>query len=243
MNQRAIPRITMLVAFAVTGLLLVDRYLPQAGADDAAQPPSLGPASSLTLENEDAESVTLTVADKRIAWGDTAQKRLYSVGYVHIGKALSELLQGESYIEENKALQEELQTAQQSLMEAFQSVLERMDGLTPEDAEFEGISKEGQGLLQQRERLIQQANAAKATLGAEQVERAYRELVDAINVVADRLEIDMVHRFIPTDDSFEVQPGPGAFQAAMLQIRLRSVLRYPEDIDITSDVMEELGIE
>ena len=67
--------------------------------------------------------------------------------------------------------------------------------------------------------------------------------VDAINVVADRLDIDTVHRFIPTDDSFEIQPGPGAFQAAMLQIRLRSVLRYPEDLDITSDVLEELGIE
>jgi hypothetical protein len=115
--------------------------------------------------------------------------------------------------------------------------------LTPDDSEFEAISKEGQGLLQQRDMLIQQANAAKATLGAEQVERAYRELVDAINVVADRLEIDMVHRFIPTDDPFEVQPGPGAFQAAMLQIRLRSVLRYPEDIDITSEVLDELGIE
>jgi hypothetical protein len=29
----------------------------------------------------------------------------------------------------------------------------------------------------------------------------------------------------------------------MLQIRLRSVLRYPEDIDITGEVMEELGVE
>jgi hypothetical protein len=29
----------------------------------------------------------------------------------------------------------------------------------------------------------------------------------------------------------------------MLQIRLRSVLRYPEDIDITSDVLNELGLE
>ncbi|MDP6158058.1 MAG: OmpH family outer membrane protein [Phycisphaerales bacterium] len=243
MNQLTMPRLSMLIAISVMTVLLVDRFTLQVGADDKAQAPSLGPASSLTLENEEAESVTLKVADKRLAWGDTAQTRLYSVGYVHIGKALSELLQGASYIEENQALQEELQAAQQLLMEAFQSVQERMEGLTPEDSEFEEISKEGQGLLQQRDRLIQQANAAKATLGAEQVERAYRELIDAINVVADRLEIDMVHRFIPTDDPFEVQPGPGAFQAAMLQIRLRSVLRYPEDIDITSDVLNELGLE
>ena len=243
MKQLSMHRLTMLAALAVTTLLLVDRFMPQVGADDKTQAPTLGPASALTLENEDAESLTLTVADKRLAWGDTSQKRLYSVGYVHIGRVLSALLRGESFIEEKEALQEELQAAQQSLMEAFKSVQERMEGLTPEDSEFEAISREGQGLLQQRDRLIQQANAAKATLGAEHVERAYRELIDASNVVADRLEIDMVHRFIPTDDPFEVQPGPGAFQAAMMQIRLRSVLRYPEDIDITSEVLDELGIE
>jgi hypothetical protein len=243
MNQLTLPRLTMLVALSVTSLLLLDRFMPQVGADDKTQAPTLGPASSVTLENEDAESLTLIVAEKRLAWGDAPQKRLYSAGYVHIGKALSALLKGDSFIEENEALQGELQAAQQALMEAFKSVQERIEGLTPEDSEFEAISKEGQGLLQQRDRLIQQANVAKATLGAEQVERAYRELVDAINVVADRLEIDLVHRFIPTDDSFEVQPGPGAFQAAMLQIRLRSVLRYPEDIDITSEVLDELGIE
>jgi len=243
MNQRTLPRLTMLVALSVASLLLIDKFMPQVGADDKAQAPTLGPASSVTLENEDAESLTLIVADKRLAWGDSPQKRLYSAGYVHIGKALSALLKGDSFIEENEALQGELQAAQQALMEAFKSVQERIEGLTPEDSEFEAISKEGQSLLQQRDRLIQQASVAKATLGAEQVERAYRELVDAINVVADRLEIDLVHRFIPTDDPFEVQPGPGAFQAAMLQIRLRSVLRYPEDIDITSEVLDELGIE
>ena len=140
-------------------------------------------------------------------------------------------------------LQDELQEMQQSLLEAFQSVQERIKDLTPEDSEFEAISKEGQGLFKQREAFIQQAIVATAMLRAEQVERAYRELVDAINVVADRLDIDTVHRFIPTDDPFEIQPGPAAFQAAMLQIRLRSVLRYPEDLDITSDVLEELGIE
>jgi hypothetical protein len=243
MKQFSLPRLTVSLTMIVVALYAGSLMTSPVDANDAIQAPKLGPASSITLENTDAESIVMQVVEKRLSWGKSPQKRVYSVGYVHIGKALSELLKGESFIEENQVLQEELQGAQQSLMEAFQSVQERMQGLTPDDSEFEAISKEGQGLLQQRDMLIQQANAAKATLGAEQVERAYRELVDAINVVADRLEIDMVHRFIPTDDPFEVQPGPGAFQAAMLQIRLRSVLRYPEDIDITSEVLDELGIE
>ena len=243
MKQFFTSQFTLSIAIVIVAGYIGSVLVSPVGADDAIQAPKLGPASSLTLENESAEAVVVQVTEKRLAWGDSPQKRVYSAGYVHIGKALSELLQGDSFIEENQALQDELQEMQQSLLEAFQSVQERIKDLTPEDSEFEAISKEGQGLLKQREMLIQQANAAKATLGAEQVERAYRELVDAINVVADRLDIDTVHRFIPTDDPFEIQPGPGAFQAAMLQIRLRSVLRYPEDLDITSDVLEELGIE
>lgn len=243
MKQFSMPRLAASFAVVMVALYAGSQLTSSVGADDAIQAPKLGPASSLTLENAQAESLVVQVVDKRLSWGDSPQKRVYSIGYVHIGKALSELLKGESFVEEKESLLEDVQDAQQSLLDALQSVQERMQGLTPEDAEFESISKEGQGLLQQRDRLIQQATAAKATLFAEQVERAYRELVDAINVVADRLDIDMVHRFIPTDDPFEIQPGLGAFQAAMLQIRLRSVLRYPEDIDITSDVLEELGIE
>ena len=243
MKQFTIPQLALFVAIAAISLLYAARFTTHAEADGEIKAPALGPASSLSLESESGDTITLQVDEKRLAWGDQPTKRVNSVAYVHIGKALAELLQGESFIEENQALQEELLAAHQSIAEAMEAVQAKMQGITPDDPEFEAISQEGQAVLQQRERFTQQANTAKAMLSAEQVERAYRELIDAVNVVADRLEIDIVHRFIPTDDSFEIKPGPGAFQAAMLQIRLRSVLRYPEDLDITSEVMEELGIE
>jgi len=243
MKQFTIPQLALFVAIAAISLLYAARFTTHAEADGEIKAPALGPASSLSLESESGDTITLQVDEKRLAWGDQPTKRVNSVAYVHIGKALAELLQGESFIEENQALQEELLAAHQSITEAMEAVQAKMQGITPDDPEFEAISQEGQAVLQQRERFTQQANTAKAMLSAEQVERAYRELIDAVNVVADRLEIDIVHRFIPTDDSFEIKPGPGAFQAAMLQIRLRSVLRYPEDLDITSEVMEELGIE
>jgi len=243
MNQFTTPRLALLVALSALSLLFIDRLTTRVEADGDTKAPVLGPASSLSLESESGETITLQVDEKRLAWGDQPTKRVNSVAYVHIGKALAELLQGESFIEENQALQEELLAAHQSITDAMAAVQAKMQGITPESPEFEAINQEGQAVLQQRERFTQQANTAKAMLGAEQVERAYRELIDAVNVVADRLEIDIVNRFIPTDDPFEIKPAPGAFQAAMLQIRLRSVLRYPEDIDITSEVMEELGIE
>ena len=233
----------LLIAIATSVLLQSERFLTITGADDAVEAPALGPVSKLTLENSNAESITLEVDSKRLSWGKEPQQRIHSVGYVHIGKALAALLQGESYQEEHQVLNDELSEVQQALAAAFEAMQEKMEGLSPEDPEFEAATQEGQALMQQRDRFLQQANAAKATLSAEQVERAYRELVDAVNVVADRMGIDTVNRFIPTDDPFEFQPGPNAFNQAMLQIRLRSVLRYPEEVDITEEVMEELGIE
>ena len=243
MTQNTMPKLTILLAVAVCTLFIADRFVPHVEADDAVKADPLGPAPSLTLENDDAEAVTVKVDQKRLAWGEGPQKRVYSSAYVHIGKPLSLLLQGDSFIEENQDLSEELQAAEQSLRDAAQSIQDRMQGLTPEDDGFESVNQEAQALMQQRNNFIQNANAAKASLGAQQVERAYKALIDAVNVVADRMDIDIVHRFIPTDDPFEVAPGPQAFQNAMLQIRLRSLLRYPDGIDITSDVMEELGVE
>ena len=48
----------------------------------------------------------------------------------------------------------------------------------------------------------------------------------------------MVYRFIPTSEEF-VADSP---EAASEQIRLRTFLRYPEEIDITGAVREELGL-
>jgi hypothetical protein len=76
-------------------------------------------------------------------------------------------------------------------------------------------------------------------LDADQLERAYRELVAAVEIVADRRGIDMVYRFIPTGEPFEAE-NP---EQAMMAIRLRDALRYPTELDITADVMEELHLE
>lgn len=214
-----------------------------AGAEDGPKETILGPATAVDLQGKDSMAIRLHVAEERLAWGDQPQQRIYSTGYVHIGKVLAALMQGASYQEDQAQLQEELLAAQKQIVAGLESVQERMDGLPQDDPEYPEIAKEAQTLFQQREQFLQRANAAKAMLGAEHVERAYRELVDAVNVVADRMHIDIVERFIPTDDSFETPPGPQAFNAAMLQIRLRSVLRYPDGSDITDEVLEELGVE
>ncbi|MFT5206085.1 MAG: hypothetical protein ACI9GC_001394, partial [Phycisphaerales bacterium] len=51
--------------------------------------------------------------------------------------------------------------------------------------------------------------------------------------------IDMVLRFIPQDTDL-IHETP---EATMMQIRLRSALRLPEGIDVTDEVLSELGLE
>ena len=122
MKQFTIPQLAIFVALAALSLLCIARFTTPAEADGEIKAPVLGPASSLTLESELGETITLKVDDKRLAWGDQPTKRVNSAAYVHIGKALAELLQGESFIEENQALQEELLAAHQTIAEAMAAV-------------------------------------------------------------------------------------------------------------------------
>lgn len=232
-NQFALP-----VAIATAAVLV----LTPIHAEDKATAPEVGPTSAIVLEDAQGETVKLSLDDGHISWGESPQKRIFSTGYVFIGKPLAALLTGEAFQEENRELELEVNEALQAIAAQMQEIQGRLEGLTPDDEEFARSREEGQALFQQRQSLIEQATAAQAMLRARQVEEAYRELVEAVNVVADRLEIDVVERFIPTDDEFDIAPGAGALNAAMLQIRLRSVLRYPEDSDITDEVMEELGL-
>ena len=75
-------------------------------------------------------------------------------------------------------------------------------------------------------------------MGAEQFERAYRELVAAVETVAEKESIDLVYRFYPTAKPFETE----RMGEALSQIQSRVFLKYPEAIDITPEVMKALNL-
>ena len=76
-------------------------------------------------------------------------------------------------------------------------------------------------------------------LAAKHLEQAYRDMIDAVNVVGERLDIDIVNRFIPTSEEFDLR----SVESVTMAIRLRPALRYPEALDITIEVMEELSLD
>ena len=67
------------------------------------------------------------------------------------------------------------------------------------------VQRAYQELLQERERWRREGAKRLGKLAAEQIEQAYRDLVAAVEVVAERRDIDLVFRFIPTGNDFDAQ--------------------------------------
>ena len=177
----------------------------------------------------------------RIAWGDEAPDRAYSVGFVFIGKVMSRMMQSEEVQEERERIREELADEEREHQERLSAIQARGQTLDPEkDADqLQAVFEEWQNAEQMYRQWQQRAMARTGKVEAEYLERNYLELVDAVNVVADARSIDIVYRFTPPDHEFATDDP----RNAMSTIRLRPALRYPEDLDITDDVLEELGLE
>lgn len=200
--------------------------------------PSLGPASTVVLQSEDGSMSDLKMVDGRLSWGSEPQQTTQSVAYVHIGALLPVLMSQEERTEERNALREKLTEEAQELIDQLETIKSNLEDMTPGEEDHQAQLQMGQVIAQQLQAFQQEGMALEDAKTAEQLEQCYRELVNAVNVVADRKKIDTVFRFIPTDDDFT----KGDSNAAMLQIRLRTFLRYPERDDITDDIAEELNI-
>lgn len=243
------PRNERSLLFTIVGLLailnvvlLLQPATPVAQADDAASAdPTLGPAAAIELTpgSAEGEAITLRNEEGHIAWGEHPQQRVWSMGYVHIGPMLNQLMDAEEFKEEREGLSAELKEKDEEISAMLQEIQEEFNELGDDEVARQEIMQRGQSLYEEYQKFQQQAEMLQQGLAADQIERAYRELVAAVNVVADRLDLDLVQRFIPTEDEFQ---GLN-IETAMQEIRLRSMLRYPEGCDITSEVREELNLE
>ncbi len=197
----------------------------------------LGPLDAITLAGEN--EITITNVDDHISFGEEKTSKVWSVGYMEVGKALSQLMQAEHFVEERESLNGELEeqiAEARSLIHALQEEGNALDAESPEVPAFRQRWDLARNEFQNLQKIGVEARNA---LLAQQMATSYTEVVEGVNVVSERLNIDMVLRFIPQDTEFtQITP-----EATMMQIRLRSVLRIPEGIDITDEVLSELGLE
>ncbi len=198
----------------------------------------LGPIDSITLAGSDGD-ITVKNSDERISWGEEKTSKVWSVGFMETGKALEQLMKADHFVEVRDELDEELEEGLKAARETLDEIRERGRSLEPDDPEGPALRQEWESAYRNFEQIQQASIKKRGELAAEQMEESYNEVLEAVNVVSDRLNIDMVLRFIPPDSEFEGNSP----DAAIMQIRLRTALRLPEGIDITDEVLSELGLE
>lgn len=198
----------------------------------------LGPATSLILTGED-EPLVLRNSTGHLAWADNVHAQAYSVAFVAPGKAMEPLLQAEQYTEEIQELQDELRTQDQGFQQRMAAYQQQNANVMPDDPRAPEVQQTFQAMRAEYEQWRMQANARMGLLRAGHIEKAYRDMLAAVEVVAERQGIDIVFRFIPTADDFGAVNPPQAHLAS----RQRLALVYPEALDITDAVLEELSIE
>jgi Skp family chaperone for outer membrane proteins len=198
---------------------------------------TLGPADSLVLSGADGD-ITINNNAGRMSWGEEKTSTVWSIGFMETGKALKELLKADHYQEARQDLNVEIEKNISGAREALDALTIEAQKLTQSDPNFGQMRQQWQKLYDEFAQLQQLAAEARNALYSEQMQESYKEIVEAVNVVAERLNVDMVLRFIPPDDEFE-QGNPDSI---IMQIRLRSALRTPDDLDITDEVLSELGI-
>jgi Skp family chaperone for outer membrane proteins len=200
-------------------------------------PGKLGPVESIAFAGED--KLTVSNNEGHLSWGEETTSQLWSIGFMETGKALSQLLQAEHFLDEREELTEELKGNLAEARELITSMQEEGNSLDPESPEAPEFRKRWELARAEFQQLQRLSSEAQARLVAKQMETAYEEIIEAVNVVSERLKIDIVLRFIPPDNQFNAE-NPDAI---IMQIRLRTALKLPEGIDITDEVLAELGLE
>ncbi len=236
-------RIVIYAALALLAVMNIAVLANGRGGSAWAQGPAelthLGPAGSLTLAGAKDELLVLRNADGRLSWSDTDYARSFSMAFVHVGQTMGPLLEADEYVDEYKELETELLERDQEVAEAIDAFRQEHQDITPDDPEMADVQQAFQAMLQQREQMRVLATRKLGRLAADHIERAYRDLVAAVEVVAARRGIDIVYRFIPTANDFSAASPPQSYTA----VRARIALKYPPELDITDEVMEELALE
>ena len=204
-------------------------------ADPAKE--TLGPADELVLRGKSGD-LTLRDDDGGLAFGDDPTSRVWSIGAVNVPKLLGLLMESDRFGEDHKEIQETAEEQNATFEAQFQAFQEEHAAVTPESPEFPEVQARFQAMMQEYQTWQKGTMAIQQRLGAEQIETAYRELIEAVDIVAEKRHIDIVTRFVPTSDLFKADN----MDLASEQVRRRLFLRYPDAIDITEAVSAELGL-
>jgi Skp family chaperone for outer membrane proteins len=237
-SERTIVYLALVVLAAMNAVVALSSSGRAAFAEASAWLQELGPADAIKLMDGDKE---MAVKNKsgRLAWGDGDFKQSYTVGFVDISRALNPLMESAAFTDEREVLRKELEAVENDYKAKLDAYGEEFQGMDRETPQAKEKLDEARKLYQEYMDWGQEAMKKRNELDVKHLQQAYRELVSAVNVVADKLGVDIVLRFIPTDKDFKALDAEGA----LTEIRLRTAVKYPEKLDITTEVLEEMSVQ
>ena len=238
--ERAFVYVALIALLAMNGVLVLSSSGRTAFAEAAAWLQELGPAESVKLIGDEGKELAIRAKAGRVAWGDGDFRQTYTTAFVDIGKVLNPLLESTQYVEERETLRKELEATEKEYQDKLQPLDQELRGMDQGSPEFQEKVQQFQQLLGEYQRWGREvAVKRRDEMDVRHLQAAYKELTNAVNVVADKLGVDIVLRFIPAENEFK---STNADQA-LTEIRLRTAVKYPERLDITTEVMEELSIQ
>jgi Skp family chaperone for outer membrane proteins len=235
--MRNASRIIVPAVLIAGGFLLAQFAMPRVADARATPAGDLGPTQAVLLEGKDGV-MKLANNGGRPGWGDEPTAKSWSVGAVHVDKILKKLLDNKSYQDERARFDDEAKKQGLEFQKEMDGLKAEFGSKSKDDPDFPKGQAAVQALFERYQKWNAGVQAAQGKMVAEQVEKAYRELTTAVDVVCDRRKIDLVYRFIPSATPFESQD----LGNAMIQVQARTFLRAPESIDLTADVMKELNL-
>src|SRR5688572_26650419 len=238
-SERSIIYPALILLAAMNLLFLLSTSGRSAFAEAAAWLAELGPAEALKLVDGQKE-ITVRNRDGRLAWGEGDFRQSYSIGFVDISRALNPLMESQAFMDEREALRKELEASESDYKTRLEGINSQLEGLDRESPQFQEKWEEGRKLYEEYSTWARDVAMRRHNeLAVKHYQQAYKEMTSAVNVVADKLGVDMVLRFIPTENDFKSTDAEGALN----EIRLRTAVKYPEKLDITSEVLEELSLQ
>ena len=197
----------------------------------------LGPADALILSGSDG-AVTVTNQGGRMSWAESPTSRAYSIGCVFIDPVMKGILSSGRFSDVRQKFDDEARIQGEEFERRSKSLQEKYPDLKPEDPNFEIARRDFKALQVEYEQWLAALQKIQSKHMAEQVQNAYREMIAALEIVADRKKIDFIYRFVPPDRPFESVD----LSDAMMQVQGRPFLRYPAATDITEELSKELGL-
>ncbi len=242
-----INRLLAIVAVALSATALLFSLGHSQNAAIAAQPsaasrPSsmgdLGPADKLLLAASEGDVLAVVNREGRIGWGDKTTSRVWSMAAVHSDRIMRALMSSPSIQEKMKELEEQATTTDASFQKRAEELQAKYKDVKPGDPTQQEAMQAFQALQTEynafRESKMKEIDQLRAT----QTEDAYKQLVTAVDRIAEREQIDLVFRYIPSETPFKAE----GLQQVYAQIQLRTFLKHPAAIDITDAVIKELGV-